>query len=829
MEPHGRHDEIRRVARQLVAEGPLTFAALFNELDRRNLLEGVLVPESDDVDLDLVDLILGFDDDLWIDHELIVSTSRVLANTQFTHEVSSWDLERSMVAVSPDLEALNVGVPGTLLVPGGGEVEMVFRDDSPDADEHGSWRGPPGWLDHLGGATLASFRREGAYLVVEPVTVVTVGAQEVDAIRQLGPAHVNRDVGTEALPILMNVLIRDARLFIEPVPPLGDLMRAAGFERRDVWFGLAGTPWLTPSEDHLAHVREDLLETHGFAECCLAAFDAVVETWLVQRRIHISLDAATAERVGAALHHGEVSEAFAEYALGRLPLSDDELERFGRDLSECGPPAEGPGHYLLAMNAERDGATELAESHLRIATLLDPDYGSALRELAWYVADRGRARDALELLRRADVPRDDPEIALLTMMSRPVGPSAGRNDPCPCGSGRKYKQCCLTKATLSMEQRAGWLHHKLELFAMRPQRCDALASALELIETDVDDVLEVAGDVVLAQVAHDPATIDRFLVERGVLLPDDEREHLERWRASRLALYEVVERQAGRSLTLRDSRTADRVTVMERAASRELSEGAFIMARVVPAGDVNVMVGPVMRITLAQRASLLELLDLDPGPLEVAGWLSDAFQPPTLLNREGELLEMWSLSYDVASWKRVTATLNKEFESSGAGVWLELFDLGEEQIIRATLRREGDRLLVEANSRRRAQRMQESLSRLLPELVLVGEGQRDLYEMALEEGATDRPATRESIEPSRRELERVAQAYIEKVEREWIEERIPALGGLTLLEALDDPTRREDLLALLSEFDQRAGRLLDDTGMSANRIRVLLGLPTSIP
>ncbi|WP_181942728.1 SEC-C metal-binding domain-containing protein, partial [Klebsiella pneumoniae] len=21
----------------------------------------------------------------------------------------------------------------------------------------------------------------------------------------------------------------------------------------------------------------------------------------------------------------------------------------------------------------------------------------------------------------------------------------GRNDPCPCGSGKKYKQCCLVK------------------------------------------------------------------------------------------------------------------------------------------------------------------------------------------------------------------------------------------------------------------------------------------------------------------------------------------------------------------------------------------------
>jgi SEC-C motif domain protein len=25
-------------------------------------------------------------------------------------------------------------------------------------------------------------------------------------------------------------------------------------------------------------------------------------------------------------------------------------------------------------------------------------------------------------------------------------PKAGRNDPCPCGSGKKYKHCCLAKA-----------------------------------------------------------------------------------------------------------------------------------------------------------------------------------------------------------------------------------------------------------------------------------------------------------------------------------------------------------------------------------------------
>ena len=25
----------------------------------------------------------------------------------------------------------------------------------------------------------------------------------------------------------------------------------------------------------------------------------------------------------------------------------------------------------------------------------------------------------------------------------PVGEKIGRNDPCPCGSGKKYKNCCL--------------------------------------------------------------------------------------------------------------------------------------------------------------------------------------------------------------------------------------------------------------------------------------------------------------------------------------------------------------------------------------------------
>ena len=36
------------------------------------------------------------------------------------------------------------------------------------------------------------------------------------------------------------------------------------------------------------------------------------------------------------------------------------------------------------------------------------------------------------------------EAAAAVEKAKPVrtGPKVGRNDPCPCGSGKKYKHCC---------------------------------------------------------------------------------------------------------------------------------------------------------------------------------------------------------------------------------------------------------------------------------------------------------------------------------------------------------------------------------------------------
>jgi len=56
------------------------------------------------------------------------------------------------------------------------------------------------------------------------------------------------------------------------------------------------------------------------------------------------------------------------------------------------------------------------------------------------------------------------------------------------------------------------------------------------------------------------------------------------------------------------------------------------------------------------------------------------------------------------------------------------------------------------------------------------------------------------------------------MERKWVVEPVPALGGLTPTEALDDPTRRPDLVRLLNSMPE------SPNSFSPTRLRALLGI-----
>jgi preprotein translocase subunit SecA len=56
------------------------------------------------------------------------------------------------------------------------------------------------------------------------------------------------------------------------------------------------------------------------------------------------------------------------------------------------------------------------------------------------------AKPASEIERQQQAAIDGTQADQKLEPIRNMGPKVGRNDPCPCGSGKKYKQCCMRKS-----------------------------------------------------------------------------------------------------------------------------------------------------------------------------------------------------------------------------------------------------------------------------------------------------------------------------------------------------------------------------------------------
>jgi hypothetical protein len=324
------------------------------------------------------------------------------------------------------------------------------------------------------------------------------------------------------------------------------------------------------------------------------------------------------------LDHGSVAPAFADHVLRALDERHPVLDEFAEALrSDGGKRAAAPALYLVARNLERSGDTLAAETSLQAALRADQAFDPAIEELAWYVADRGDAEQAISLLRRSGIASDDPELQLLESM-RPPRNAAGRNDPCPCGSGRKYKDCCQRNARRPLAERGDWLLHKVWTFTLRPHHQRHVLALALLLGNEDDDIIDELLDVGLPMdlAAFDDDLARAFLAERGALLPDDEREVLASWVQLRRALWEVVEHEPGRYLALRDGE--GEVVALAHPPRAEFAPGGLLYARVGAIGDRMRFVGVPIEIDGTNRSSVEALIGTDPDAWDIARWFSAA-------------------------------------------------------------------------------------------------------------------------------------------------------------------------------------------------------------
>lgn len=427
--------------------------------------------------------------------------------------------------------------------------------------------------------------------------------------------------------------------------------------------------------------------------------------------------------------------------------------------------------------------------------------------------------------------------------------SVGRNDPCPCGSGRKYKRCHF-EADAAARPRAPGRHpiheldHRLTLriteFAGQrfPDDVEAAAQMLE-------EHPRMSADLAvpwLAYVEHygGRTAVDWFLEEEGPSLSSAARNWLEAQRRGWLSVWQVIEVDRGRSLLLRDELTGTARRVEEVSASESADPNLMMLARVVDGEDFSVLAGthPVplypfdgLQVVERVRKALRRRTAVNPDLLRsrkvtdrmLVAWsevILRRSRRPELTNTDGDpilmTIDRWNLEpparAEVAA--RIAALGGVEQESDDVLVFLRDDDtlLG-----RAVL---GERALsLETNSIRRADVLQERIGRACAGLL----GRRMRSHADPLSDAQDAGAIPEADVPAE-EKSAIIRTIKEQHYESWLDIPVPALGDLTPRAAVRTARGRERVVKLLQQIELMESNAPEAERYEVARLRRELGL-----
>ncbi len=196
----------------------------------------------------------------------------------------------------------------------------------------------------------------------------------------------------------------------------------------------------------------------------------------------------------------------------------------------------------------------------------------------------------------------------------------GRNDPCLCGSGKKYKKCCLYKtsspvASLSwrkMRRTEGELIHTLTGYVDKYYGPGAVLEAWDEFtlwdeapmdpesEPELDTVFFpwfmfnwIPDNIELGEEMHYPEmqVAMHYLEKSGARIDSYQRQFIGEACSQPYSFFVVTGIMPGKQLTLRDLLLKRDITVHERLASTTLHKGAILYARVITMDDNSIMLG----------------------------------------------------------------------------------------------------------------------------------------------------------------------------------------------------------------------------------------------
>lgn len=332
----------------------------------------------------------------------------------------------------------------------------------------------------------------------------------------------------------------------------------------------------------------------------------------------------------------------------------------------------------------------------------------------------------------------------------------GRNELCPCGSGKKYKRCCLEKEeagsvaaqpdaeSFTSGERASAIQKLLKFASGREFEADRdIATRLfwgGLLEERTDEEIRTVEELPQTEinfntwflydmdVDDEKTVVDFFMAQEGRRLTSGEAAYLNAAAKTHFRLYEVEQVEIDKGFRLKDLWTGESFQVTERAATHTFVQWDLMATRLMNLGaDHWVSDGGIYNYPPSLKKPLLKALCAEhkrfqknlPGRDDTAffkrigilfnhWWLDWVVFPPfpKVVTPEGNELVFTKALFDIEDADRLRQVLEgrPDLEQIEPGVyaWREEIPEGRRSLGTFTIKER--RLILETVSKERAER-----------------------------------------------------------------------------------------------------------------------------
>ncbi len=417
----------------------------------------------------------------------------------------------------------------------------------------------------------------------------------------------------------------------------------------------------------------------------------------------------------------------------------------------------------------------------------------------------------------------------------------GRNDPCLCGSGKKYKKCCLTKTFVQVGKQESIRKHLVDelLNFYSNYHKDTVEEAKKWFWDDF--VPEKYLDGVAVNVAYQnffewvtfdfivepevEKTLIDLYIEQTKKLTQDEHQVLTIMKHSCISLYEVQEVFPEKGLLLKDLMMGGEYDVKEKSATRSLKKWDIFATRLLLIDGQYIMSGSVYPYHIKNKQEIIDDLRNEYKDFleEYPDGTMDAFlkesgdifnfhwyypiqhpaEPLKMQTTSGEPLLFSKAIFEIKDMDAVVKALPeiKGFEPGDDGyVWFDKKGKDGSATVLGNVIIKDDRLTLECNSKERLARGKQLIQKAMPDAVV---HKVDTFQDPVEAIKAHREKSPEPVENDI-PMDIQQQFYTKFMDdhyEKWFKDKIPTLDNKTPLEAIKTEEGKQKVIDLLKFYE----------------------------